>query len=115
MTRSFRRFAIGLVALPALLLSAWAQRQQSDDTYLDPSVPEGITVRQIISRFAAKEQEYKQAREHYTYRQTVKVQTISEQGFADGEYDDIFDVTVNDQGERIVKEVSRPRDTLRRI
>src|SRR6266404_914679 len=104
MTRSFRRWATGLVLMLLLAVCALAQRQQQEDTYLDPSLPEGITVREIISRFAAKEQEYKQAREHYTYRQSSRIQTISDTGFADGEYDDTFDVTVNDQGERLVKQ-----------
>src|SRR5579859_4145062 len=115
MTRNFRRLTVGLILMLALAISVLAQRQQQEDTYLDPSLPEGITVRQIISRFAAKEQEYKQAREHYTYRQSARIQTISENGFADGEYDDTFDVTLNDQGERIVKQISSPRNTLKRI
>jgi len=114
MTHRLRRIVAGFI-LCLMTLCAFAQRQQPDDTYLDPSVPEGITVREIISRFAAKEQEYKLAREHYTYRQSARVQTISENGFADGEYDDTFDVTFNDQGQRVVKQVSSPRNTLRRI
>jgi len=105
-----------MIVVLLLAVSAWAQRQQQqEDTYLDPSLPEGITVREIISRFAAKEQEYKQAREHYTYRQSSRIQTISDNGFADGEYDDTVDVTFNDQGERVVKQASNPRDTLKRI
>jgi hypothetical protein len=111
MLLNFRRIAVVVIALA--VLSAGAQQQE--DTYLDPSLPEGITVRDIIGRFAAQEQTYKQAREHYTYRQIVRMQTISETGFPDGEYDDTFDVTFNDQGERVTKEVSHPRDTLKRI
>ncbi len=99
----------------ALLTSGLCQRQDTEDGPLDSSLPEGITVRDIISRFAAQEQTFKQAREHYTYRQIVRMQTISDTGFPDGEYDTTFDVTVNDQGERVVKQVSQPRDTLKRI
>lgn len=86
-----------------------------DDSYVNPSPPEGITVRQIIQRFAEQEAVYKQAREHYTYREIVKLQTIDDRGFVDGEYDDTFDVTFDDQGERAVKQVSHPRDSLKRI
>jgi len=86
-----------------------------EDGPLDPSLPEGVTVRDIISRFAAQEQTFKQAREHYTYRQIVRMQTISDTGFPDGEYDTTFDVTFDDHGERVVKQVSEPRDTLKRI
>ncbi len=33
------------------------------------------TTEEIIQRFAAKEKEFKEARDQYTYRQTVKVKT----------------------------------------
>jgi hypothetical protein len=116
MTSKFRRGAV-VAALLMLLLPASGQRreQQQDDTFLDPSLPEGVTVRGIVDRFAAQEQMYKQAREHYTYRQVVRMQTLDDRGFPDGEYDDTFDVTFNDQGQRVIKEVSQPRDTLKRI
>jgi hypothetical protein len=116
MGRNIRRLVILLAALSLLTLSAWAQRQQDQgDTYLDPSIPEGVTVRDIIGKFAAQEQVFKQAREHYTYRQSVRMQTLTDNGFPDGEYDDTFDVVVNDQGQRSVKEVGQARDTLKRI
>jgi len=113
MVPNSRRTAATMIA--ALLLVLAAAAQQGQDTYLDPSLPEGVSVRDIIGRFAALEQTYKQQREHYTYRQAVRMQTISENGFPDGEYDDTFDVTFDNQGERVTKEVSHPRDTLRRI
>lgn len=115
LTRCFAR--LGRVVLLAFLLviSAFSQEQQQEDGPLDSSLPEGVTVRSIINRFAAQEQTYKQAREHYTYRQVVRMQTLDDRGFPDGEYNETFDVTVNDQGERVTKEVSRPRDTLKRI
>lgn len=103
------------LVLLALIGSVCAQGQGAEDGPLDSSLPEGVTVRDIISRFAAQEQVFKQAREHYTYRQIVRMQTISDNGFPDGEYDTTFDVTFNDQGERSVKQVSQPRDTLKRI
>lgn len=112
MLPDFRRTGVTLVVGLSMLLAA---AQQQEDTYLDPSLPEGVTVHDIIGRFASLEQTYKQAREHYTYRQAVRMQTISENGFPDGEYDDTFDVTFDNQGERVTKEVSHPRDTLKRI
>jgi ketosteroid isomerase-like protein len=107
----------GIALLFALFASAFGQNRGAaeEDGVLDPSLPDGVSVRDIISHFAAQEQTFKQAREHYTYRQVVRMQTISETGFPDGEYDDTFDVTFNDQGERVVKQVSNPRDTLKRI
>ena len=114
-SRSRRR--LSCIALAALLLPvlAFGQGEEQEDGPLDSSLPEGVTVRDIVNRFAAQEQTFKQAREHYTYRQVVRMQTISENGFPDGEYDDSFDVTFNDQGQRVVKQVSQPRDTLKRI
>jgi len=110
---SRQRFILWLAVL--LVTSAFPQMQEREDGPLDSSLPEGVTVRSIISQFAAKEEIYKQAREHYTYRQVVRMQTLDDRGSPDGEYDDTFDVTVNDQGERVTKQVSRPRNTLKRI
>ena len=98
-----------------LLTSAFPQQKEQEDGPLDSSLPDGVTVRSIINRFAAQEEVYKQAREHYTYRQVVRMQTLDDGGFPDGEYNETFDVTFNDQGERVIKEVSHPRDTLKRI
>ncbi|HWC20461.1 MAG TPA: hypothetical protein VG498_25820, partial [Terriglobales bacterium] len=109
-----RRWLSCLLTL-GLVISASAQNQEQEDGPLDSALPEGVTVRDIIGRFAAQEQTFKQAREHYTYRQVVRMQTLTETGFPDGEYDDTFDVTFNDQGERVVKQVSQPRNTLKRI
>jgi ketosteroid isomerase-like protein len=109
--------SVGIALLFLLVAPAFAQNRgpAEEEGVLDPSLPDGVSVRDIISHFAAQEQTFKQAREHYTYRQVVRLQTIGDTGFPDGEYDDTFDVTFNDQGERVVKEVSHPRDTLKRI
>ncbi|HVP50291.1 MAG TPA: hypothetical protein VMT56_03615, partial [Candidatus Bathyarchaeia archaeon] len=63
--------------LPALLLiclflvaTATAQRGEGP---LDTSPPQGITEEQIIQKFAAKEKEFKLARENYAYRQSLTV------------------------------------------
>ena len=59
--------------------------------------PKGITTEEIIQRFAAKETQFQQARDQYTYRQDVMVKTPED----DGEYHEIFDVLFNDQGKRL--------------
>lgn len=118
MSLHIRRLLWALLGGLLLALPVAAQRRydaQQEDSYLNPSLPEGVTVRDIIGRFAALEETYKQARSHYTYRQTVHVQTLDDRDFPDGEYDNTFDVTFNDQGERVTKEVSHPRNTLKRI
>ena len=66
----------------------------ADEGPLDPAPPKGTTTEEIIRHFAAKEKDFQQARDQYTYRQDVKVQTPED----DGEYHEIFDVLFDDQG-----------------
>jgi hypothetical protein len=81
---------------------------------LDKSEPKGVTVEEIIHRFAAKEKEFKEARDQYTYRQDVKVMTL-DGDTPDGEYRQIFDVTFDDKGRKIKNVVLAPQPTLQRI
>src|ERR1019366_1417299 len=81
---------------------------------LDPSQPTGITVDEIIQRFAAKEKQFKIAREQYTYRQDVMVETL-EGDTADGEYRQVVDILFDDQGRRIEQVVFAPQSSLQRI
>ncbi|HYH00123.1 MAG TPA: hypothetical protein VD837_13395 [Terriglobales bacterium] len=76
--------------------------------------PKGITVDEIIQRFAAKEKEFKLAREKYTYRQTIKVQTL-DGDTVDGEYQIVFDVLFDNKGRRIENVVFAPQTSLQRI
>jgi hypothetical protein len=78
---------------------------------LDSSLPKGITPEAIIQRFAAKEKEFKQARDQYTYRQTVKVETL-DGGSVTGEYQEVFDVLFDDKGKRLENVVFAPQSTL---
>ncbi len=66
---SFRRFP--RVALVLLCLSAPLLASDRGEGPLDPSQPTGITVDEIIQRFAAKEKQFKIAREQYAYRQDL--------------------------------------------
>lgn len=81
---------------------------------LDPAPPKGITSDEIIKRFAAKEKEFQLAREQYTYRQSVKVQTL-DGNTVDGEYQEVFDVVFDDQGKRLENVVFAPQTSLQRI
>ena len=78
---------------------------------LDPAKPAGIAVEEIIKRFAAKEQDFKQAREHYTFRQSVKVQAM-DGDTVKGEYAETFDVLADDKGRRIENVVFAPQSSL---
>jgi hypothetical protein len=78
---------------------------------LDTSMPKDLTVDQIIQRFAAKEKEFKEARDQYTYRQDVKVETLDGDTVT-GQYREVFDVIFDDQGKRLENVVFAPESTL---
>src|SRR5258708_39988924 len=74
-------------ALPAL----------AQEGRLDTSPPKGITVEEIIQRSAAKEKEFKVARDQYTYRQDVKVMVMDGETCT-GEYQQVFDARLEASG-----------------
>ena len=106
-------FLLPLAALlfPILMLPGLALGQQGP---LDKSDPKGITVAEIIKRFAVKKKEFKEARDQYTYRQDVKVMTL-DGDTPDGMYQQVFDVTFDDKGRKIKNVVFAPQPTLQRI
>jgi hypothetical protein len=73
--------------------------------------PKGITAQEIIQRFAAKEKEFKEARDQYTYRQDIHVMTL-DGSTVTGEYKEVFDVLFDDQGHRIENVVFAPQSSL---
>jgi hypothetical protein len=77
-------------------------------------LPKGTTVEEIIKRFAAKEKEFKEARDQYTFRQDVKVMTL-DGDTPDGSYQQVFDVTFDDKGHKVKNVVFAPQPTLQRI
>src|SRR5216684_8222915 len=78
---------------------------------LNSAKPTGITLEEIIRRFAAKEKEFKLARDHYTFRQSIKVQAM-DGDTVKGEYAETFDVLADDKGRRIENVVFAPQSTL---
>ena len=98
--------AVVSVALCGAALNAFG-----DEGPLDTAQPKGVTPEEIIQRFAAKEKEFKEARDQYTYRQSVKVQVL-DGGSVKGEYQQVFEVIFDDQGKRIENVVFAPQSTL---
>src|SRR5580698_2119668 len=84
---------------------------RADEGALENTQPKGVTAEEIIQHFAAKEKEFKTARDQYTYRQSVKVQVLDGSAVA-GEYQQVFDVIFDDQGKRIENVVFAPQSTL---
>jgi hypothetical protein len=105
-----RRFlCLSLLACGLALLPLAAQEGPLLNT-----PPEGTTPDEIIKRFAAKETDFAKAREQYTYRQDVKVQTV-DGDMVDGEYHEVFDVIFNDKGRRMENVVFAPSSSLTKI
>lgn len=104
------RTALPLVA--AFLICSALAFSQEGPLATDP--PKGITVQEIIQKFAAKEKEFKEARDNYTFRQDVRVQTL-DGDTPTGEYREVFDVTYDDKGRHLENVVFAPQNTLTEI
>jgi len=123
-TRKTVRNRWGMAVLMALscALAAAAQDKNSftpmalDSGFgrLDISEP-SIAPEQIIRQFAAKESEFQQALNHYTYRRVARVQTIDDDNKVDGEWYEVDDVIFDPSGRRTEKVVVAPQSSLERI
>jgi hypothetical protein len=78
---------------------------------LQSDPPKGVTPEEIITRFAAREKLFKEARDNYTYRQDIKVETL-DGSTVTGKYQEVFDVLYDDKGHRIENVVFAPASTL---
>ena len=114
-SRAFAPFLPAILAVLALCLVRPALADQDrGEGPLDPSQPTGVTVDQIIQRFAAKEKQFRTAREQYTYTQDVKVQTL-DGSTVDGEYHQVADIVFDNQGHRIEQVTFAPQSSLERV
>lgn len=77
----------------------------------DPTMPPD----EIIRKFAAKETEFQDALNHYTYRRIARVQTMDDDNKVDGEYYEVDDVIFDPSGRRTEKVVFAPGSTLQRV
>jgi hypothetical protein len=102
-----------LSALVLCLLSLPLVAQEGEGV-LNGTAPKGISVDELIQRFASKEKKFKAAREQYTWTQSVKIQTL-EGSSVDGEYQQVFDVLFDDKGKRVELVKFAPQNTLTRI
>src|SRR5271167_1775756 len=105
-----RWLAFSLLLL-TLCLALPALASDRGEGPLDTSQPQGITVDEIIQRFAAKEKQFKIAREQYAYRQSLTVQTI-DGDTVNGEFREVEDILFDDKGNRIEHVVFAPQSTL---
>ena len=107
---------IGLLALSLLQPAFIAAQEPAGFGPLDSTPPAGISVDEIIKKFGERESLFSKARENYTYRQSVKVDTIAEDtNRVDGEYQQVTDITFNKDGKREEHVVFAPQNTLQRV
>jgi hypothetical protein len=110
---ALQSFSVSLALIMGLLMAGTALAH-AQEGQLDKSEPKGLSAQEIIKRFAAKEKEFKEARDQYTYRQDVKVMTL-DGDTPDGTYQQVFDVTFDDKGRKTKNVVFAPQQTLQRI
>jgi hypothetical protein len=113
---------IAAIAVAACALAAAAQNKDSftpmslDAGFgrMDLSDP-AIPPEQIIKQFSAKETEFQEALNHYTYRRVARVQTLDDDNKVDGEWYEVDDVIFDPSGARTEKTVYAPTNTLQRV
>ncbi|MGO4884345.1 MAG: hypothetical protein ACLP59_26510 [Bryobacteraceae bacterium] len=101
----------------AIILPVWA-----DDGNKAATTPVAATTAapavnpdEIIQKFAAKEKEFSQALENYTYRQTSKILELDDSGDAVGKYEITSDMTFTEDGKRVEHVVRAPVSTLKNL
>jgi hypothetical protein len=71
---------------------------------------------EVIQKFAAKEAEFRKARENYTYRQSVKMEELDPSGSSvQGKWEEVDDITFGPNKKREENVVYAPMVTLRNL
>jgi hypothetical protein len=114
-----------LVAACALALAVPRLPAQDKDSFTPMALDSGfgrmditeppIPPEQIIKEFAARESEFQQALNHYTFRRVARVQTVDDDNKVSGEYYQVDDVIFDPDGKRTEKTVYAPESTLKDI
>ena len=114
----YPRLALSACAplLAMLFPLALAAQTNCDDGNgpLNSAQPQGITVQDLVQKFAGQEEVFKDARNHYAYTQDVTVQTLDGDTVS-GEFRETTDVLYDDQGKRVEKVTYAPPNTLKGI
>jgi len=113
------------VAVLAGVLCAGAADAQEKDSFTPMALdagfgrmdldPPAMAPEEIIKKFAARETEFQEALNHYTYRRVARVQTVDDDNKVDGEWYEVDDVIFDNEGKRTEKTVFAPESTLQRV
>lgn len=77
--------------------------------------PSQAQIDDIIQKFAAKEAAFAKARDNYTYRQTVRIQELNDQGQTTGRWEMVSDIVFNSDGKRTEHVVRSPVPDLHEL
>ena len=120
-----RKIGFSILIFPVLLACSLALQAQDKDSFspmpLDSGfgkmdvTPPPVPAEQIIKQFAAKESEFQDALNHYTYRRYARVQTLDDDNKVDGEWYEVDDVIFDSAGRRTEKVVFAPGSSLQRV
>ncbi|HEU5233164.1 MAG TPA: hypothetical protein VFU50_09910 [Terriglobales bacterium] len=78
---------------------------------LDPSQPKGITPQEIIQKFSAKEDDFKRARDQYTWTEDIKYQELDGDSIV-GEFRQVSDIIYDEHGRRLEQVKFAPQTSL---
>jgi len=81
---------------------------------LNPAQPQGMTPQEIIQKFAAREEVFRQARNNYVYTQDITVQEL-DGNTVSGEFRLVQDITYDDKGVRQENVTYAPQNSLHQL
>src|SRR4051812_22764982 len=115
---TFLKTALRLVLISAFLLTPAPLLADTNceegASALNPGQPQGMTPQEIIQKFAAREEIFRQARNNYVYTQDITVQELDGTTVT-GEYRLVQDITYSDKGERVENVTFAPQTSLRQL
>jgi len=103
--------SLGLAAGAASAAAQTSSAPPPDSSKIVKAAPKGMTEDEVIRRFAAREKEFRDARDNYTFRQEVKAQTL-DGTLVTGEYHQVVEVTFDDKDRRRENVLFSPQSTL---
>jgi hypothetical protein len=106
-----------MALLSAVCLPVWAADDNKPPAtpVAATATPPNVNEEEIIRKFAAKEKEFAEALQNYTYRQTSKIQELDDSGDPVGKYEMTADMTFTPEGKRTEYVVRAPVSTLHLI
>jgi hypothetical protein len=118
-SRLFSALAVAttiLLGAPALRAQASYTSMPLDQGFspLDQSQPD-VPVQQIITEFTAKEAVFRHALDNYTWTRSVRVETVDDDGKADGRYYQVVDIAFDADGHRTERVLESPANSLTRV